>query len=126
MDTLTAEKSKEEVEEEKMEEQVNKELQAVFEVDDELDPRNFLRNLYANDNYQQLKESTEKEIVSQAKLEVENKHFLADMDSFMNDLQVWKKTREEKVTYPNADLAVVGAGYAVQAEEVEDDDANLE
>ena len=64
-----------------------KELESVMNTDDELDPRNFLRNLYANDNYQKLKENTEKEIVSHAKLEVENKHFLGEMDVFMTDLE---------------------------------------
>ena len=64
-----------------------KEIDSMLNTDDELDPRNFLRNLYANDNYQKLKENTEKEIVSHAKLEVENKHFLGEMDSFMTDLE---------------------------------------
>jgi len=49
--------------------------------------------LYANDNYQRLKETTEKEIVEQAKLEVENRHFLGEMDSVIADVQKWRSNR---------------------------------
>ena len=41
-----------------------------------------------------LKETTEKEIVAQAKMEVQNKHFLGEMDSVLAELEQWKKSRE--------------------------------
>ena len=88
--------------------------------DDELDPRNFLRNLYANDNYQKLKENTEKEIVSHAKLEVENKHFLGEMDVFMTDLEQWKKRRDQPKFDARKDES------EEEEEAPEDDDAVLE
>jgi hypothetical protein len=58
-----------------------------------MDPRNFMRNLYADNGYRKLKEGTEKQIVTQAQNEVENKHFLNEMDSMMAELTSWKKNR---------------------------------
>lgn len=68
-----------------------------------MDPRNFMRNLYANDGYQKLKANTEQCIVENAKTEVENKHFISEMDTLMADLKSWKNTRQPAVSSTDSD-----------------------
>ena len=68
-----------------------------------MDPRNFMRNLYADDNYIKIKEGTEKQIVAAAKTEVENKHFINEMDTLMAELNSWKNTRPPLVSSTESD-----------------------
>ena len=62
--------------------------------DDDLNPRNFLSNLYQNDEYIKLKQNTEKQLIDAAKEEVERKKMIEDADKVLKDLQQWKQKRE--------------------------------
>ena len=49
-------------------------------IDLKMEPMNYLRSLYANDDFQKLKQVEEEEMYSQAKKDVENKQFIGEMD----------------------------------------------
>ena len=61
--------------------------------DDILNPRNFLNNIYQNDQFLMMKSDLENAIIDNTKLEVERKHMISDADKVLEDLTKWKKER---------------------------------
>lgn len=61
-----------------------------------MDPRNFLNNMYQNDNFLEMKAHMQNEIIEQTKAEVERKYLIKDCDSYLTDLQKWKDDRKKE------------------------------
>ena len=55
---------------------------------------NFMTALYENDTFRFEKEQNEKQIIESAESRLENKNFLDQMDSYLQDLQSWRLKRE--------------------------------
>ena len=56
--------------------------------------QDFMKQLYENEGFQEEKQSIENQISRAGQVTVENKNFLGEMDSFLKDLESWKKTRD--------------------------------
>ena len=59
-------------------------------------PRNFLSNIYRNDDFLKVKTHFENDLIKQTKDEADRKHFISDVDSVLKDLDKWKKERSIK------------------------------
>lgn len=68
---------------------------------------NFITQLYEDDKFRQEKEMLESQIMQAAESKVESKNFLAEMDSFLKELQDWKKTRNMDEGLDEAEIAKV-------------------
>lgn len=75
---------------EKREHEAYKEKLQGYDDDDCLNPRNFLSQIYENDEFISIKTQAEKEIIEQARLEVERKALLNEADDAIRDLERWK------------------------------------
>ena len=75
---------------EKREHEAYKEKLHTYDEGDCMNPRNFLSQIYENDEFISIKTQAEKEIIEQARLEVERKAFLNEADEAIRDLELWK------------------------------------
>lgn len=66
------------------------------EDDDELNPRNFLSQIYQNDEFLSIKAQIEQDLIEQTKLEMDRKSFLRETDDVLSNLQKWKDDRKTK------------------------------
>ena len=59
-----------------------------------MNPRNFVSAIYENDDFLSIKTASEKEMIEQARLEVERKALLNEADDAIRELERWKKQRK--------------------------------
>ncbi|CDW74622.1 UNKNOWN [Stylonychia lemnae] len=66
--------------------------------DDILNPRNFLANLYQDDNFMKIKEKLTEELINMLKQNVqkEQTQLMSDVDNYLVDLEKWKKKKKDQ------------------------------
>lgn len=63
--------------------------------EDEFKVRNFMTEMYANDEFLKIKEEQEQQIQDQIQLEVEQKFLISQMDEVLGDLSKWRRDQQK-------------------------------
>lgn len=63
--------------------------------EDEFKVRNFMTEMYANDEFLKIKEEQERQIQDQIQLEVEQKFLISQMDEVLGDLSKWRRDQQK-------------------------------
>ncbi len=63
--------------------------------EDEYKVRNFMTEMYANDEFLKIKEEQERQIQDQIQLEVEQKFLISQMDEVLGDLSKWRRDQQK-------------------------------